>query len=201
MRLLCLASVIGLGSMLVIFGLLPWFGIANPSGYSWVGYTAAVLMLTFPLTLSYIVIVQRAMDVRILLRMGTKYVLARTTMAVVQLAVSALIFILFVVPVIAGHRRDPLGLALALLTIAGMFAMFFAHRILGSRFQNWLDRKFFREAYNAELILNELAGQARTFTDSHSLIETVAQRISDVLHVPQIAVLLRKGDRSGCSSL
>ena len=28
-------------------------------------------MLTFPVTLSYIVIVQRAMDVRILLRMGT----------------------------------------------------------------------------------------------------------------------------------
>ncbi len=193
MRLLCLASVIGLGSMLVIFGLLPWFGIDNPAGIPWLGFTSALLLLTFPLPLSYIVIVQRAMDVRILLRMGTKYALARTTMAIVQLAVSALIFILFVVPVIAGHRRDTLGVALALLTIAGMLAMFFAHRVLGSRFQNWLDRKFFREAYNAELILNELAGQARTFTDSHSLIETVAHRISEVLHVPHIAVLLSQG--------
>jgi phosphoserine phosphatase RsbU/P len=193
MRLLCLASVIGLGSMLVIFGLLPWFGISNPAGIQWLGYTAAVLMLTFPLTLSYIVIVQRAMDVRILLRMGTKYALARTTMAIVQVAVATLIFIFFVIPVIAGHRRDSLGLVLALLAIAGLLAMFFARGVLGSRFQNWLDRKFFREAYNAELILNELAGQARTFTDSHSLIETVAQRISDVLHVPQIAVLLSQG--------
>jgi sigma-B regulation protein RsbU (phosphoserine phosphatase) len=193
MRLLCLASVIGLGSMLVIFGLLPWFGIANPSGIQWLGYTAAILMLTFPVALSYIVIVQRAMDVRILLRMGTKYALARTTMAVVQLAVAALIFILFVIPVIAGRRRDSLGLMLALLAIAGLVAMFFARGFLGSRFQNWLDRRFFREAYNAELILNELAGQARTFIDSHSLIETVAQRISDVLHVPQIAVLLAQG--------
>ena len=193
MRLLCLGSVIGLGSMLAIFGLLPWFGIANPSGIPWLGYTAAVLMLTFPLTLSYIVIVQRAMDVRILVRMGTKYALARTTMAVIQLAVAALIFILFVVPVVAGHRRDSLGLVLALLAIAGLLAMFFARGFLGSRFQNWLDRRFFREAYNAELILSDLAGQARTFTDSHSLIETVAQRISDVLHVPQIAVLLSQG--------
>ena len=193
MRLLCLASVIGLGSMLVIFGLLPWFGITNPSGVPWLGYTAAVLMLTFPLALSYVVVVQRAMDVRILLRMGTKYALARTTMAIVQLAVAALIFILFVIPVIAGHRRDALGLTLALLAIAGLIATFFARGFLGSRFQNWLDRKFFREAYDAELILNELAGQARTFTDSHSLIETVAQRISEVLHVPQIAVLLSQG--------
>jgi phosphoserine phosphatase RsbU/P len=193
MRLLCMASVIGLGSMLVIFGLLPWFGISNPAGIPWLGYTAAVLLLMFPLTLSYIVIVQRAMDVRILLRMGTKYALARTTMAIVQLAVAALIFILFVVPVIAGHRRDSLGLILALVAIAGLVTMFFARGFLGSRFQNWLDRRFFREAYNAELILNELAGQARTFSDSHSLIETVAQRISDVLHVPQIAVLLSQG--------
>ena len=145
------------------------------------------------MTLSYIVIVQRAMDVRILLRMGTKYALARTTMAIVQLAIAALILILFVIPVIAGHRRDSLGLVLALLAIAGLVAMFFARGFLGSRFQNWLDRKFFREAYDAEVILSELAGQARTFTDSHSLIETVAQRISEVLHVPQIAVLLAQG--------
>ena len=69
-------------------------------------------------------------------------------MAIVQLAVSAVIFIFFVIPVITGHRRDPLGVTLALLAIAGLFAMFFARGFLGSRFQNWLDRKFFREAYN-----------------------------------------------------
>ena len=92
MRLLCLGSVIGLGSMLVIFGLLPWFGIPDPAGIPWLGFTAAILMLTFPLTLSYIVIVQRAMDVRILVRMGTKYALARTTMAMVQLAVENFFF-------------------------------------------------------------------------------------------------------------
>jgi len=193
LRLLCVGSVIGLGSMMIIYGALPWFGIADPASIPWLGYTSAILMLIFPLTLSYIVIVQRAMDVRILLRMGTKYALARTTMAIVQLAVAALIFIFFVIPVIAGRRRDSLGLILALLAIAGLVAMFFARGFLGSRFQNSLDRRFFREAYNAELILNELAGQARTFTDSHSLIETVAQRISDVLHVPQIAVLLSQG--------
>jgi phosphoserine phosphatase RsbU/P len=190
MRLLCLASVIGLGSMLIVFGVLPWFGIADPGGIPWIGYTSAILMLIFPLTLSYVVIVQRAMDVRILLRMGTKYALARTTMAIVQLAVAALIVIFFVIPIVAGHRRDSLGLTLALLAIASLIAMFFARGLLGSRFQNWLDRRFFREAYNAELILHELAGQARTFTDSRSLIETVARRISDVLHVPQITVLL-----------
>jgi phosphoserine phosphatase RsbU/P len=103
----------------------------------------------------------------------------------------ALIVIFFVIPAIAGHRHG--SLSVALLAIAGLVAMFFARGFLGSRFQNWLDRKFFREAYNSELILSELAGQARSFTDSHSLIETVSHRISDVLHVPQIAVLLSQG--------
>jgi sigma-B regulation protein RsbU (phosphoserine phosphatase) len=193
MRLICVASVIGLGSMLIVFGVLPWFGIADPDSIPWLGYISAILMLIFPLTLSYVVIVQRAMDVRILLRMGTKYALARTTMAIVQLAVAALIVILFVIPMIAGQRRDSLGLTFALLAIASLIAMFFARGVLANRFQNWLDRKFFREAYDAELILNELAGQARTFTDAHTLIETVVRRISDVLHVPEISVLLAQG--------
>jgi sigma-B regulation protein RsbU (phosphoserine phosphatase) len=41
-----------------------------------IGSTAIVPVLSlFPLTLAYVLIVQRAMDVRILLRMGTKYLL------------------------------------------------------------------------------------------------------------------------------
>jgi phosphoserine phosphatase RsbU/P len=44
MRLLCLASVIGLRSMLIVFGLLPWFGIVDPDSIPWLGYTTAILI-------------------------------------------------------------------------------------------------------------------------------------------------------------
>ncbi len=62
---------------------------------------------------------------------------------------------------------------------------------ISRRLQTWLDRRFFREAYNAEVVLSELSEQARKFTEAAPLIETVAHRVSEVLHVPQIAVFLK----------
>ena len=95
LRVLCAGSVVGLGSVLIIFGVLPMFGIENPTGGKWLGYLSAVLMLAFPLSLAYVVVVQRAMDVRILLRMGTKYALARSTVWMLRTALLIVIGIYF----------------------------------------------------------------------------------------------------------
>jgi sigma-B regulation protein RsbU (phosphoserine phosphatase) len=59
------------------------------------------------------------------------------------------------------------------------------------RAQQWLDRRFFREAYDAEVVLNELSDEVRRFTETAPLLETVAKRVAETLHVDQIAVLLR----------
>jgi sigma-B regulation protein RsbU (phosphoserine phosphatase) len=58
----------------------------------------------------------------------------------------------------------------------------------------WIDRRFFREAYDAEHILSDLADKVRTIVETRRLLETVTHRISDSLHVPRVAVLLSGGD-------
>ena len=65
LQVLLAGSVFGLGSILVIFGLLPYLGIADPNETRWLLFLCLVLMLFFPLTLACVVMVQRAMDVRI----------------------------------------------------------------------------------------------------------------------------------------
>ena len=52
-----------------------------------------------------------------------------------------------------------------------------------------MDRKFFREAYNAEQLLLELSDSVRSVIEARPLLATVAGRISQSLHVPRIAVL------------
>jgi sigma-B regulation protein RsbU (phosphoserine phosphatase) len=193
LRLLCTGSVIGLGSMLIIFGTLPWFGIADPGSIRWLDILAAILMLVFPLTLAYVVIVQRAMDVRILVRMGTKYAAAKTTLVVIELCVALVILVYFISPAIHATHHGTLDYTISALAIGGLIWLFVARGNVSARLQNWLDRKFFREAYNAELVLSELAERVRSITDVSKLLDTVSQRISEVLHVPQIAVLLRTG--------
>ncbi len=56
---------------------------------------------------------------------------------------------------------------------------------LGERLRTWTDRRFFREAYNAEQVLSELSDQVRSMVETRPLIETVAARIADTLAHPQ----------------
>ena len=49
---------------------------------------------------------------------------------------------------------------------------------------------FFREAYNSERILTELSNSVAGIRDTKKLLETIASRIADSLHVRHIAVLL-----------
>ena len=70
---------------------------------------------------------------------------------------------------------------------------YFTIRRLGDGLRTWVDRRFFRENYNAEHVLTELSEQVRSIVEPRSLLETVAGRISETLHVPQVAVLLSGG--------
>ena len=135
------------------------------------------------------VVVQRALDLRILLRMGTKYVLARLSLRIFQLIVFAIVLWQLTAPLLSRQSIQLHDVIIPLLLAALFVAL--AHFGLGRRLQSWLDRKFFREAYHSELVLSELSEQARTLTESDSLLSTVCRRVSEVLHVPQISVLLR----------
>jgi hypothetical protein len=54
----------------------------------------------------------------------------------------------------------------------------------------WIDRRFFRDAYNAEQILTELSEKVRTIVETQALLETVSCRIAESLHVSRLAVFL-----------
>jgi sigma-B regulation protein RsbU (phosphoserine phosphatase) len=63
-------------------------------------------------------------------------------------------------------------------------------RTLRERALHWLDRKFFREAYNSDQILEKLSDSVRTIVEEHVLLDTVTKTIAASLHVPNIAILL-----------
>ena len=44
------------------------------------------MMLAFPLTMAYVIVVHRAMDVRVVIRQGLQYVLARGGIRAIQIA-------------------------------------------------------------------------------------------------------------------
>jgi phosphoserine phosphatase RsbU/P len=153
---------------------------------SWVVAIALLMILLFPLTLAYVIVVQRAMDVRVVLRQGLQYGLAKNGVRVLQ-GVLILAAAYFVGRILYDQRADLLLRVVGV--TAGAIAVWRISR-RAERLGGWVDRKFFRETYNAEQVLSELSDQVRSMVETRALIETVAARISSTLHVTHVAVLL-----------
>jgi sigma-B regulation protein RsbU (phosphoserine phosphatase) len=192
LRVLVVGQAIGVGSLLLVFILLPHFGFKRdtPLGF-WIVSAGAILFMVAPLSLAYVVLVQRAMDVRVILRAGTRYLLAKAFLVVVQFVLILVAGLRLLLPAL--HKKEPTNadIAGAFVFVALVLVLRFGVR---KRAQAWLDRKFFREAYNAEKVLNELSDEVRRFTETEPLLETVARRVADTLHVNQVAMLLRRGE-------
>jgi len=152
----------------------------------WLRDLGFLMLMIAPLTFGYVIVVQRAMDVRMVLRQGLQYGLATRGIRVLQvLVIGGLIL-----TATALTRGKSLGDAQKIILIASGFIFVFSVRRVGDRLRAWIDRKFFREAYNAEQVLSELSDQVRSMVETRPLIETVAARIADTLHVRHVAVLL-----------
>jgi sigma-B regulation protein RsbU (phosphoserine phosphatase) len=150
---------------------------------------ALVLLPIFPLTLAYVIVVQRAMNLRVALRVGLQYTLARGGVRIFQVGVISVVISMILTGV---HEHMRMVDQLRIIGV-GVAALLLQRR-LTTKVSDWIDRKFFREAYSADRILIELSEQARTFTETRPLLETVTERVAQTLHIPRAAVLLRDGD-------
>ena len=196
LRVLTAGMSVGVGSLLLVFVLLPdlpahYRITGNTTGGYWIRTIGALFFMLAPLTLAYVVVVQRALDVRVLLRMGSRYALAKATLWVLQVGLIAVIGFRLLLPALHKQEPEPSDIIGAIIFFALILALRFG---VSKRIQQWLDRQFFREAYNSEVMLNELSDEVRRFTETQPLLETVARTVCDTLHIRQIAMLLRRGD-------
>jgi sigma-B regulation protein RsbU (phosphoserine phosphatase) len=176
-------SLLPLAILLVVTGVK---GVTEEYFPDWLLITVYSAFLLLPVTLAYVIVVQRAMDVRVVIRQGLQYTLARRGVLILQILLSAALFIVLAL-LMTSHALKPYATAAVL--AAGLWGIFLLHGAT-QRVAVWVDRRFFRDAYNAEQILSDLAEKVRIIVEIQPLLETVAQRISGALHVKQLAVLL-----------
>jgi sigma-B regulation protein RsbU (phosphoserine phosphatase) len=187
-RVLFLGSQIGLWPTFLIFIVATIRGTEiNNAAPTWVFFTALVLFTAFPLSLAYVVIVQRAMDVRFLLRQGTQYAMARGTLIGAQV-----VLVLLFTWSMRQLLRSPTHRVVDLLQVVAYAALLVVFRTRGARlWSKRIDRKFFREAYSTEQVLSDLGQEAGAFIETRPLLETVTRKIAETLHIDGAAVLLR----------
>ena len=166
-------------------------GIPETSMPLWFRFPVHLALLLFPVSLAYVIIVHRAVDVRVVLRSGLQYTLARGGVRVLQ-GLFALAGIYYVVEVM---QHGMLGFWSHAAVLGAFAAAIVLIQIASETLFSWIDRRFFRDAYSAEHLLAELAEKVRTVVDRQQLFHIVAERISAALHVPQIAFFLSNGER------
>jgi sigma-B regulation protein RsbU (phosphoserine phosphatase) len=182
--LLWAGSSAGLGPVLgiVVYALLAGQDPDYAKVPDWLGVLSRALMPLFPLTLAYVIVVQRAMNLRVVIRLGVQYALARHGLWILRAVFLTLaIYALF--------RED---LTVGLIGLAVLFLVL--QKAPTARASEWLDRRFFREAYSADRALSDLSDEARRFTETGPLLETVTSRVAATLHIRKACVLVRDGE-------
>ncbi len=150
---------------------------------------ALLLHFLFPLTLAYVIVVHRAMDVRVVVRQGLQYALARRgAIAVRVLLMMATMWWVYEVVSDPESRRPARFQAIAVSMVVAVWS----GRLL-QQLQSWIDRRFFREAIQTERVLAELSDSVRTYVETEPLLKRVADVVRETLHLEHVAMLLSGG--------
>ncbi len=148
-----------------------------------------IFMPVFPLALAYVILVDRAMDVRVVVRQGLRYAATRGAIrAVVLLFMAGVAWNAWNLINDPGANRPRKLQAIAI----GVAAAIVVPRFAKYAFE-WTDRRFFREAYDVDRILTDLSEQVRTIAETGPLLDTVLDRIGSALHVDRLVAFVHDG--------
>ncbi len=189
--------------MAILIGLLPisldvvleavspvWLRFMDTSPAAVVVNAAIVVaFLSVPFSTAYAVLVARVADLRLILRTALQYAMARyTVIALIALPLVWLVQFVYANRVLTVEQllfsRSSLGL-LAGLVAAGL-ALYLRQRVL-----DHLDRRFFREHYDTQRVLQGVFDVTRSPGSGERLAERLAAEVDRALHVDRLAVMLR----------
>ena len=134
----------------------------------------------------------RVLGIRVILRRGLQYALVSRGFLVVE---GFLIFVaiffgarpLFV-KLVPNAGMSAVAVSTAVLTIGLLSGL----RRINRRVMPTINKRFFRETYNAHQILSELSHTVRRLAaQPEKLLETVTNKLSDSLYPNQVAIFLR----------
>jgi sigma-B regulation protein RsbU (phosphoserine phosphatase) len=197
-----------------LVGVLPAFFLFAAAAYLdrapydfpfWVWAPCILSVLLVPLSIAYAVVKQRVLEIPVLLRRSARYLLVqRGFVGLLLLAgASATLFFALSFGRRLGPGAQPAGIAMG----AGFgTALVLAGTRVQRRVRGRIDRAFFRGAYDARQVLEDLAERARRATSREDLAALLEHHVRSALHPRSLDLflesrdgalgLVRRGDRT-----
>jgi sigma-B regulation protein RsbU (phosphoserine phosphatase) len=157
----------------------------------WIYSFVILALFLIPLSFAYAVVKHRVLEIPILLKRSARYLLVRRGFAVLVFVLALSANVLFTMllthvssvgPKLATSAGVGFGILLAWISAPAL-----------RRGTQQIDRAFFRGAYDARMILQDLAEKARTVTARRELASLLALHLEDALRPARVLVYLDAG--------
>lgn len=150
------------------------------------------LFLLIPLTFGFTILRHQVFDINVAVRLGVRYLFARGVLE----AIVALPIALHVIRILK-HPEMPVGELLfgspITLTLIIMVAVGLKLR---ARLRQWVDKKFFRTAYDSERVLLALVDEIKQQESPSDISRRVSTELEAALHPRRIVILYRDDEQS-----
>lgn len=170
-----------------------WTSSGTAAGQAVMGTPATMagtlLFLAFPLSLAYAILRHRLFDVRVIVRRGLQYALARRALTWL---VPGLIGLLALDLLTRPEATIGESLASRGWVYAVVLTLAVAAQAKRDSWLEMLDRRFFRERYDAQRLLRDFAADIRQSRSFEDLMPRVVGKIEAALHPESAAVLVRQ---------
>jgi serine/threonine protein kinase len=191
LRVLQAGTIIGVAPTLIVITaslFVEQFTIMRTLGeWHWVIIPLATLLV--PLSFAYAIVRHQVIPVSLIIRRSLQYLLAKNALRLLL----ALPLIGLALSVIANRDRNLSDILLRnsiyfylLLLAALAVGLFFRKRLT-----EWIDRKFFREAYSQEKILRELIDDVKRLDSISEMSRRVTEQVIRALHPEQVYLFYR----------
>jgi sigma-B regulation protein RsbU (phosphoserine phosphatase) len=162
----------------------------------WLDVAVILIMFLFPLSFAYAVVKHRVLEIPVLLKRSARYLLVQRGFTVLLGLSIGLILIFgsstrYFRPLI--NLAQPAGIAVG--AIFGAMLLWGGAQ-LHKRVSVRIDRAFFRSAYDARMILEDLAQKSRASTDRGELARLLERHLKEALQPTSLAVYLQGSDDS-----
>ena len=193
-RWVVISLVVGCLPYIVVIVLYRVANAISDPAYRFYYPATFVTMLAIPAALAMAVWKEQLFDVRVLVRRGLQYLMARAALRVLLvLPIALLLFSIF---------RNPNRTVAQILTQGSGWLNIVLIGAIGAALQSRqrlkvsLDRRFFREAYHQEQVLVQLIDEVRQRDSLADIARLVSVRIESVLHPSVLHVFYRAEERS-----
>ena len=150
---------------------------------------AAALIL--PVSWGYAILKHKVLDINVVIRRGAQYLLAKNALS--------LFLALPLIGLGIGILEKPDRSLKEMLFTQPLYLLLVAAAAAGLKcrrqLRTWIDRRFFREAYNQEQLLLRLIEEVKETSSMPELFRLVSQQLEAALHPGRVYIFYREADK------